>query len=460
MAEALGALNCSSVLGEATAESMRRARDFLRERSTGDLLEQVGERIEDLAAAEPAAGKGAFPASYGGGGSCDADLLAGFGMFYVTQSGKLMLDCTSGHYQMTWGYDHPALTAAIKDAVDLGVVWDNHSNIPGPPVKLLAERLVSLAGPSGLDRVLLGVCTGSVACAAAIKIVLTRYRADPARIELGPPVMVTLAGNYHGTDIVAQTMRGMWAGLLAGMETVQVEPNAPEGLEGVFRRYGRRIAGFWAEPVMMNREAVLVDREFLVLARDLCTQNDALMVLDEIQTCFWYPEFFMFRELGLEPDMVVVGKGMTGGFHPLAALIFRHELDVLAQYDAISTNGNASLAAFVGLCNIRLIEGERDRIARLAERHYNGVCGLAEDFPAIIEQVNGAGFLTGLKFREREDALGFHGAAVERGLWLRVHAYHPGHRTVLMKYPLVAEDAIVDYVLDALRELLRTTPWR
>ncbi len=460
MTEAAGVLDCAAVLGEATAASMRRARDFLRGRSTQELLGQVGTTIGDLAVAEPAADKGAFPASYGGGGSCDADLLAGLGMFYVTQAGKLMLDCTSGHYQMTWGYNHPVLTAAIEDAVDLGVVWDNHSNIPSPPVKLLADRLVSLAGSSGLDRVLLGVCTGSVACAAAIKIMLTRYRADPARAQLGPPVMVTLTGNYHGTDIVAQTMRGMWPGLLAGMETVQVEPNAPDGLERAFRRYGRRVVGFWAEPVMMNREAILVDRRFLQLARDLCTQNDALMAIDEIQTCFWYPEFFMFRKLGVQPDMVVVGKGMTAGFHPLAALIFRHELDVLEQYDAISTNGNASLAALVGLCNMRLIERERDRITRVAGRHYNSMCGLADEFPGIVERVNGAGFLTGLKFREREDALGFHRVAVERGLWLRVHAYHPGHRTVLTKYPLVLDDAVADYALGALRELLRARPWR
>jgi len=279
-------------------------------------------------------------------------------------------------------------------------------------------------------------------------------------VNLGTPVMVALAGNYHGTDMVAQTMRGMWPGLVTGMETVQVEPNEPDGLQAAFERYGRRVAGFWTEPIMMNREAIAVDAGFLRLAERLCRQHDALMAVDEIQTGFWYPEVLMFRSLGIRPDLVVVGKGMTAGFHPLSGLLYRKEQDILAQYDAISTNGGASLAAFVALCSLELIERDRDRLSALAQRHFQGLVGLAAEFPGLFEEANGSGLLSGLKFRDREDALGFHQAAVERGLWLRAHAYHPGHRTVLMKHPLVVEESVIDYVLAKLRELARAKPWR
>ncbi len=276
--------------------------------------------------------KHTFPVSYGGGKPSDEDLLAGQGMFYVTECGRVMLDCTAGHYQMTWGYNHPALVDAALEAMELGVVWDNHSNIPSHPVKLLGDRLVALGADAGLDRILLGVCTGSVACGAALKIMLARYWADEERVKLGPPVMVALDGNYHGTDMVAQTMRGMWPGLVCGMETVQIEPNEPDGLRAAFARYGRRVAGFWTEPIMMNREAIAVQPEFLKLAERLCRENDALMAVDEIQTGFWYPEVLMFRRLGIRPDLVVVGKGMTAGFHPLSGLLYRSEQDILAQY--------------------------------------------------------------------------------------------------------------------------------
>jgi acetylornithine/N-succinyldiaminopimelate aminotransferase len=453
-------LTCAGVLGGAETDAMRRAREFLLERCTEELLGLVGTRRPELAPSRPMRDKRSFPASYGGGRPSDDDLLAGQGMFYVTESGRIMLDCTAGHYQMTWGYNHPQLVAAAIEAVQVGVVWDNHSNIPAHPVKLLGERLIALGAEAGLDRVLLGVCTGSVACGAALKIMLARYRADAERVRLGPPVMVALAGNYHGTDMVAQTMRGMWPGLVCGMETVQVEPNEPAGLRAAFERYGRRVAGFWTEPIMMNREAIAVDAGFLQLAQDLCHEHGALMAVDEIQTGFWYPEVLMFRSLGIRPDLVVVGKGMTAGFHPLSGLLYRREQDILEQYDAISTNGGASLAAFVALCSMELIERDRERLAALSERHSEGLQAVAAEFPDLIEEVNGAGYLSGLKFRYRQDALGFHRAAVEGGLWLRAHAYHPGHRTVLMKYPLVVEEQVVDYVLGRLRELARTKPWR
>jgi 4-aminobutyrate aminotransferase-like enzyme len=450
------------VLGDAVSEAFARARKFLEDKDTAELLELVGQTVPELALGVQTADKRSFPASFGAGKGCEDDVLTGRGVFYVTQSGKVMLDCVSGHYQMTWGYNHPALNAAVAEAMELGVVWDNHANTPSVPVKELAERLVALSGgeDSGLDRVMLGLATGSVACGAALKVMLTRYRTDAARSRLGPPVMLSLIGNYHGTDIVAQTLRGMWPGLLAGLEVVQVEPNDADALEAAFSGYGERVAGFWAEPVMMNREAVLVDKDYLQLARRLCTEHGALMALDEIQTGFWYPGVFLFREFGVTPDLVIVGKGMTAGFHPLAGVIYRHELDILEQYDALSTNGNASLAALVGLCNLSLIEHESDRIARVTQRHNDGLRVLASQFPDLIETVNGYGLLTGMKFCHRADALGFHRTAVKRGLWLRVHAYHPGHRTVLMKYALVADERVVEFVLGLMCGLLDDRPWR
>ncbi len=452
-------LDFTAVLGEKEAAAIERARAFLDGRSTSQLLGLVGETVPELALAT-APDKRAFPAAYGGGKPCGEDLLAGRGAFYVNQDGGVMLDCTGGHYQMTWGYSHPALTAAAMEGMRRGLVWDNHSNTPGIPVKQLANELVAAAKGTGVDRVLLGVCTGSVACSSALKIILASYRSDPARMAAGPPIVVTLSGNYHGTDLVAQTMRGMWPGLVCGLETVCVEPNDADALRSVFAEHGPRVAGFWAEPVMMNREAILVEREYLRLARDLCREHGALMVLDEIQTCFWYPEVLLSVRLGLDPDMIVVGKGMTAGFHPLAALLYRRELDVLEQYDAISTNGNASLAAFLGLCNLRLIAGARDELARLGARYRSGLEDLTREFPGVLERLNGHGYLAGLKFRDRADALGFHRAALDAGLWLRAHAYHPGHRTVLTKFALCVDQAIVDYVLDAMRRLLSETPWR
>jgi len=93
-----------------------------------------------------------------------------------------------------------------------------------------------------LDTVLLGVCTGSVASAAALKIQLRVFaqRHGPGLV----PVVISLDGNYHGTDLVPQFMRGMWPGMARPFEMVSLPPNNVAELEQAFRRHGQRWPGF------------------------------------------------------------------------------------------------------------------------------------------------------------------------------------------------------------------------
>ena len=68
-----------------------------------------------------------------------------------------------------------------------------------------------------------------------------------------------LDGNYHGSDMVPQFMRGMWPGMTPRFTGDHAAAERPAALAKTFRKHGSRIAGFWAEPVMMNREAIAVD---------------------------------------------------------------------------------------------------------------------------------------------------------------------------------------------------------
>lgn len=455
-------------LGPEVCRAMNAARAFLGGRDTDELLRRVGQTI-DGTAVKQTIDKAVMQKSYGGGkiGQTD-DLLAGRGLFYITEQGRLFLDCTAGHYQMSWGYEHPVLMQVIRDGLAAGVVPDNHSNIPQWPVKRLAQRLIAAANPdcpelqqgdftnimesrTRLNTVLLGIATGSIACEAALKIMLMYHeRMKKPR----PPVFVVLDGNYHGTGFFAQNLRGMWPSYIRNMRVVAVQPNDGKGLERVFRRYGERIAGFWAEPVMMNREAILVQTDYLQLARRLTQGVGAMMTVDEIQTGFWTPELFMYRQYGITPDIVVVGKGMSAGLHPLSAILYRRELDMLAQYDAISTNGNAALAALAALANIELLQRQGDRINEAQGYYYRRLCELAAEFPERIAAVHGSPAMTGLKFRDVQDAIAFHKKCVENGLWLRVHAYHAGHSTILCKFALCLEPVVVDEFIRRLRTLL------
>ena len=460
MAFALSLAHLLGPGGQAILAAQRAGLAFLDSRSTEELLLLVGQRVPDIPAFTPI-DKRTFQDSYRGSqtGPSD-DLLVGRGLFYITEQGRLCLDCTAGHYQMTWGYSPPALVAAAQEAVEAGIVWDNHSNIPQTPVKRLAQRLLELANPPGerdpIDTVLLGVCTGSVACSSALKMQLVCYERD--RASLGAPVFVVLDGNYHGTDMIVQSLRGMWPQYVHNIETVAVQPNDGGELDSVFQRYGSRVAAFWAEPIMMNREVIPLRASYLQLARRWCDEVGAAMCIDEIQTGFWQPEVFAYRSMGFTPDMVIAGKGMTAGFHPQSAVLYRGRYDVLEQYDAISTNGNAALACTVALACIEMIHNAAPRIVGVGDRIMSGMNGLASEFSDILADARGKRHMAGLKFRRVEDALSFHRRAVAAGLWVRAHAYHAGHSTVLTKLALPADERIVDFVIHRFRELLRGNP--
>ncbi len=461
-------VNLAGPLGSDVCRVMSAAKTFLDNRDDGQLLGLIGATIEGVGL-KRTIDKAVMQKSYGGGniGATD-DLLAGRGLFYITEQGRLFLDCTAGHYQMSWGYDHPVLTRVIRDGLAAGIVSDNHSNIPQWPVKRLAQKLVEAANPdlpelregdfskvceskTRLNTVLLGIATGSVACEAALKIMLMHH--ERAK-RPGPPVFVVVDGNYHGTGFFSQNLRGMWGSYIRNLEVVAVQPNEGDELEKVFARYQDRIAGFWAEPIMMNREAILVEPEYLQLARKLTRRVGTLMAIDEIQTGFWTPELFMYKQCGITPDIVIVGKGMSAGLHPLSSIIYRRELDMLAQYDAISTNGNAALAALVALANIEMLQRHDRRIIATQEYYYDKLRALAVEFPDRIAAVHGNRSMTGLKFRQVDEALVFHRKCVENGLWLRAHAYHAGHSTILCKFALCLEPAVVDEFIRRLRALL------
>ncbi|HOS91726.1 MAG TPA: aminotransferase class III-fold pyridoxal phosphate-dependent enzyme [Armatimonadota bacterium] len=454
--------------GREVFRAIAAAGEYLMSRTPSELLEHVG-RTVDAVPAVTHLDKNVIQASYGGRReSIPNDMLSGRGLFFITEQRRLMLDCTAGHYQMTWGYRHPVLDAAVREALDAGIVPDDHSNIPGAPVKRLAYKLAELCNPddaglpqcddsgvrdndASLNTVLLGIVTGSVACSTALKVMLARHRAQKGT----RPAIVTLEGNYHGTDMFAQRMRHMWADYFTDFDFVNVEPNDLAGLEDAFDGLGERVMGVMLEPVMMNREAILVEPDFAQRIRELCDRVDALMAVDEIQTGFWCPEVFHYKRWGVVPDFVICGKGMTAGVHPLSAVIFRRPLDILAQYDSISTNGGAPLAAHAALHSIALIEAEAERIDRVAQGMEAMMRGLVAQFPDVLKSYQGDGFLSGLKFHRVEHALEFHRRCIERGLWVRVHAYHEGHSTILTKFALLLDDPVIEFVRQAFAELLR-----
>ncbi|HOC54823.1 MAG TPA: aminotransferase class III-fold pyridoxal phosphate-dependent enzyme [Verrucomicrobiota bacterium] len=420
--------------------------------------------------------------------------LGAHGYFRIGEDGKLYLITKSEHYHAPLGHSFPGY-GLIDRARQLGIPNATHNNTRGSITRRLEEELVCRAngvdiGDMGalkallassssevLNRVL-NLETGSLAVEAALKLVLARFyrsEATSPQPKYGGRIPVLLVmgdddgglkANYHGTTMLTQIMRGMWPELFAGIQergfrVVPIRPNCIPDLETAFKDYERdgfKIAAFFHEIVMMNYGGRLLSREFLQRAYDLCRSHDVPAVVDEIQSCLWAPGLFLFREYGLRPSFVALGKGFPGGEYAASRILFSAAFDSLAQFGALVTNGQEELASLAYLVTMRWAEANTEVTRSVGDYYACRLQGLAEQFPGALAGVDGSRHMSCLRFKDKRGAAAFVGRLLERGLDASMQSYKPdAPPVVLTKLPLIAGYEVVDFVLDRMEGALRET---
>lgn len=418
--------------------------------------------------------------------------LSGLGYYRVGQDGCLYLITKSEHYHTPLGHGFPGYQI-IERAKRIGIPNATHNNTRGEITRLLEEELVREANglksddEAGFAKVqaandlciinrVLNLETGSLAVEAALKMILARfYRPQPdsaAPVYQGriPVILVmgndegTLQANYHGTTVLTQTLRGMWPEFTASLEekglyrVVPVRPNHLEDVRAAFEKYEQapfKIAGFFHEIVMMNYGAQLLTREFLQETYRLCESHDVPTVADEIQSCMWAPGFFLFREYGLHPTFVAVGKGLTGGEYAASRILFSAAMDCLPQFGALVTNGQEELASLTYLVSMYWANANTDVTSAVGEYYEERLRELASRYKDRIVRVDGWRHLCALRFRGLEDAKNFASNLNQRGLDISAQTYKADcPPSVLTKLPLIAGYEVVDFVLRLMAEVL------
>jgi len=226
--------------------------------------------------------------------------------------------------------------------------------------------------------------------------------------------MISMWDSFHGASLDAISVGGESlfrrdAGpLLTGVEHVPppVPANCPFGCGGncnlrcadyveyVLEKEGD-IAGIIAEPVRAT-SVVVPPAEYWQRIRRACDRHGALLVMDEIPTCLgWTGKMFCCEHFGVEPDIVVIGKGLGGGIFPMAAVIAREDLDI-APDRALGhhTHEKSPLGAAVGLATIQCLEREGflESVQRLG-RHAVERMRAKQARCALIREVRGLGLL-------------------------------------------------------------------
>lgn len=460
------------------------------QRRLDELLPSIGTRI-----ARPVShlAAGATSAAYEAASMCANAPLCGYGYYRVGEDGVLRFISKSEHYHAAFGHAFPGF-ALIDTARRLGFCSATHNNTRGHVVRRLEEALVLLANgldidgeipdriaasrrPEVLNRVM-NIETGSLAAEAAIKIMLARfYRVEPVSgrpVNAGKvPVFIVvgdkdgnLPGNYHGTTVLAQTLRGMWPELTKRIgesdiyRVVAVRPNDLEGFGKLVRRYHRgrfRVAGFLHELLMMNYGATLLDRSFLRGSYRLCRERDIPVMVDEIQTGIWSPKLLLFREFGLRPNLVALGKGFPGGEYPTSRLLFSAAYDTLPQFGALVTNGQNEVASLAYLVTMHWMRANAEPVAAVGDLYERGLRRLARRYRSHVDRLEGRRHLSALYFHRMKDALGFAQCLVEGGFDISVQAYkQDAPPSALTKLPVIVSAKAVSMILEKMEEALES----
>ncbi|MFR9797819.1 adenosylmethionine--8-amino-7-oxononanoate transaminase [Streptomyces sp. MS06] len=347
--------------------------------------------------------------------------------------GGELVDGMSSWWSAIHGYNHPVLNEAAR--AQLGRM--SHVMFGGlthEPAVRLARLLVDIA-PEGLEHVFLAD-SGSVSVEVAVKMCLQYWR------SLGRPAkrrLMTWRGGYHGDTWHPMSvcdpdggMHELWSGALprqvfAEAPPAEYEEAYAEHLRRTVERHADELAAVIVEPVVQGAGGMRFHSPaYLRVLREACDAHDVLLVFDEIATGFGRTgELFAAGHAGVAPDVMCVGKALTGGYLTMAATlctprvadgISRGEVPVLAHGPTFMGN---PLAAAVARASVELLLGQdwRARVARIESGLRTGLAEAAE-LPAV-KDVRVLGAVGVVQLDRPVDTAAATRAAVREGVWLR-----------------------------------------
>lgn len=373
------------------------------------------------------------------------------GVWLKTEDNR-MIDSISSWWSVIHGYKHPVLTEAIKSQAD------NFSHVmlgglTHDPVQKLSQKLESWL-PSDLNYCFFSD-SGSVAVEVALKMALQYYvnRGDLKRTKV-----LSLTHSYHG-----DTFKTMEVGddedyhfvlkaYGANPHVIHVPTEIP-ALEAAFEAHHEELNCFLVEPLLQGAGGMrMYDISFLKRARELCDQYGVLLIFDEVATGFGRTGNRFVADLVL-PDILVLGKALTGGYIGHAATVANQKV-----YDGFYDDdpdkalmhgptfmGNA-LACSVALAGIELFEKEdyMSRIHHIEEVTRQEMAGFSDP---RIREVRIMGGCVCIEVLDSSDLDGFQQFAYDRGVFNR-----PFLNYMYAMVPYIIKDEELIHVLRTMKE--------
>jgi acetylornithine/succinyldiaminopimelate/putrescine aminotransferase len=206
----------------------------------------------------------------------------------------------------------------------------------------------------------------------------------------------------------------------------------------------------------MNYGGIRLDADYLGSVHEVCRERDVPILVDEIQSCIWSPELFLFREYGLRPDFVSVGKGFPGGEYPASRILASAPYDTLNQFGALVTNGQEELASLAYLVTMEFAQANAPHTRSVGEHYESALRELAARYASAVERVEGIRHLSSVFFRSTEQTIRFVASLNAAGIDISAQTYKAScPPSALTKLPLVATHAVVEFLVRRMDEALR-----
>jgi 4-aminobutyrate aminotransferase-like enzyme len=418
--------------------------------------------------------------------------LSGFGCVRIGEDGRAYFIGKSEHYHVSLGHRFPGFNL-LDVARNIGILHPEHNNMRGHVTRLLEERLIAAASGcpagdvAGLDVIrtsdaphilnrIINLQTGSLAAEAAMKMMLARFYRLESHLPKPEyhgrqPVFFVLGdysggvqANYHGTTLLTQMLRGLWPELRDAIEghmrIVPMPINDIDSFRALVAQYdtgATKVAGLIHEFVLMNYGGIRLDPEYVTGMYDLCHRHDIPVAADEIQSGVWSKEAFFFREYGVTPDFVALGKGFPGGEYAASRIMTTSKMDNLDQFGALVTNGQEEIASLAYLVALEMLDVNGAFITEVGQYYMDELNAIASDFPQLIEKIEGIRHLASIFFTNDEFAESFAREMNSRCIDVSTHSYKSESLpAALTKLPIISTKYTIDFLIAAMRSVLAT----
>ncbi|MDD3723993.1 MAG: ornithine--oxo-acid transaminase [Bacteroidales bacterium] len=326
-------------------------------------------------------------------------LSKGEGAFVWDVEGKRYFDFLSAYSAVNQGHCHPKIVKALCDQAQTLTLTSRafYNDTLGPYEKYITEYF-------GYDKVL-PMNTGAEADETALKLA-RRWGYKVKGIPENEAIIICCEGNFHGRTITIISMSsdpdsyGQFGPFTPGF--IQIPYNDTKALEEVLEKHGKNVAAFLLEPIQGEAEVFVPDDGYLKKSYDLCKKHNVLFIADEVQTGIARTgKLLAIEHEGVRPDIVILGKALSGGVIPVSAVLADDEIMLtIGPGEHGSTFGGFCLAGKVAMAALEVVKEEKlaEKAEYLGKIFREEMSKVKSD---MIELVRGKGLLNAIVIRPK-----------------------------------------------------------